>query len=71
MAWRWILRQSDCTGCGICCDVCPHGAIAMPHTAAYPAEVPQACTGCLECVEQCPFDAIEVSGQWPVVSGQL
>ena len=61
MQWRWILRQSDCTGCGICADVCPQGAIAMSPDMAYPREAPTACTGCLSCVEECPFDAIEVT----------
>jgi ferredoxin len=63
MAWQWILRQNDCTGCGICYDVCPHGAIAMPRDRAYPRDVPRACTGCMDCVEECPFDAIEVTPQ--------
>lgn len=60
MHWEWRLLVQDCTGCGICADVCPTAAIAMPREMAYPEPVPGRCTGCLECVEQCPFGAIEV-----------
>jgi len=60
MAWDWKLIVGNCTGCGICADVCPHDALAMTRAMAYPQPVPAACTGCRECVVQCPFDAIEV-----------
>ena len=45
MQWDWQLLQQDCTGCGICADVCPHGAIHMPREAAYPQAVAGRCTG--------------------------
>ncbi|WP_347244648.1 4Fe-4S binding protein [Thermogutta sp.] len=60
MAWEWRLIQNECTGCGICADVCPHEAISMPREAAYPEPGPSFCIGCMACVKQCPFDAIEV-----------
>jgi ferredoxin len=58
--WQWRLILRDCTGCGICADVCPYGAIAMPRETAYPEPVDGRCVGCMECVEQCPFEAVEV-----------
>jgi ferredoxin len=58
--WQWRLILRDCTGCGICADVCPHGAIAMPRETAYPRPVDGRCVGCMDCVQQCPFDALEV-----------
>jgi ferredoxin len=58
--WQWRLILRDCTGCGICADVCPHGAIAMPREIAYPEPVEGRCVGCMDCVQQCPFDAVEV-----------
>ena len=61
MQWEWILVGQNCTGCGICADVCPHDAIAMTREMAYPEAVPLACIGCMICVAQCPFDAIEVN----------
>ena len=60
MDWQWRLIPGNCTGCGICADVCPHAAIAMPREAAYPAPVEGRCVGCMDCLPQCPFDAIEV-----------
>ena len=60
MDWQWQLIRRECTGCGICADVCPHDAIAMARAMAYPEPVPLRCTGCMDCVRQCPFDAIEV-----------
>ncbi|MGA2064407.1 MAG: 4Fe-4S dicluster domain-containing protein [Thermoguttaceae bacterium] len=60
MTWQWRLIQRECTGCGICGDVCTYGAIAMGRLTAYPEGVPGACVGCMMCVEQCPFAAIEV-----------
>jgi len=60
MIWRWTLIRRECTGCGICADVCPHDAIAMPREDAYPGPVVGQCVGCMICVQQCPFDAVEV-----------
>jgi ferredoxin len=56
----WRLIPCNCTGCGICADVCPYDAIAMGRNMAYPEPVPGKCVACLICVQQCPFDAIEV-----------
>jgi Pyruvate/2-oxoacid:ferredoxin oxidoreductase delta subunit len=60
MAWEWRLIQENCTGCGICADVCPHDAIRMPREVAYPLPVPAACVGCMICIDECPFAALEV-----------
>jgi formate hydrogenlyase subunit 6/NADH:ubiquinone oxidoreductase subunit I len=60
MSWDWNLIQGDCTGCGICADVCPHDAIRMTRDLAYPEPVQDRCVGCMICVQQCPFAAIEV-----------
>ena len=60
MDWEWKLLRQDCTGCGICADVCPHDAIRMTRQMAYPAPVLYRCVGCMDCVQQCPFAAIEV-----------
>ncbi len=61
MDWSWTLIRRECTGCGICADVCPHDAIEMPREEAYPRPVAGQCVGCMICVQQCPFDAVEVS----------
>ena len=69
MGWAWHLRRQDCTGCGICADVCPHAAIGLPRERAYPEPVPERCTGCMQCVQECPFDAVEVHEQTATARG--
>ena len=61
MYWKWKLIKANCTGCGICFDVCPEEAIEMRRDMAYPEPVDEKCIGCRECVQECPFDAIEVN----------
>ncbi len=60
MSWQWKLKIEDCTGCGICCDICPEEAIKMTSDMAYPEPVSGRCNGCLKCLKECPFEAIEV-----------
>ncbi len=60
MSWEWKLVERNCTGCGICVDVCLHQALTQTREMAYPEPGPSACTGCMECALQCPFDAIQV-----------
>ena len=60
MTWDWILIEKNCTGCGICKDVCSYHAITMTPTMAYPEPVPSGCVGCMVCVDQRPFDALKV-----------
>ncbi len=60
MDWAWNLVAKQCTGCGICADVCRYAAIRMTRDMAYPEGVVGQCVGCMVCVEQCPFAAIEV-----------
>ncbi len=58
--FEWKLKEGECTGCGICRDVCPSSAIKMSRQMAYPEPIVGKCEGCLDCVKECPFDAIEV-----------
>ena len=60
MGWEWKLVQQECTGCGVCADVCPYSAIAMTPEMAYPEPVPGRCVACWICTAECPFGAIEV-----------
>lgn len=66
MQWNWRLIADQCTGCGICNDVCPHDALRMTRDMAMPEPGRSPCVGCMTCVEQCPFAAIEVK---PVEAG--
>ncbi len=58
--WLWSLVRDQCTGCGICADVCPENAVLMTPTMPLPEPLPGRCTGCRTCVMECPFDAIVV-----------
>ncbi len=59
----WV-DSARCTGCGLCVEVCPAGAISM---AAGKAHVDQEnCTGCAACAAECAVDAIQ-----PVLQGEL
>ncbi len=44
-----------CSGCGICVQVCPAGAISTEHATIVDAE---RCTGCGRCVTECPQGAL-------------
>jgi ferredoxin len=61
-----------CTGCGVCMEVCPTGAVCLvdSETGRY-AEVNQSeCRGCEACVEACPEGAIMPVGE-PAIAGEL
>ncbi len=47
--------ENKCTGCGICIDVCPVGAITVDDVAKIDSET---CTGCCACINECPNNAI-------------
>lgn len=53
-----VVDEGKCTGCGICVDACPPGAISMDGTARISIAK---CTGCGACVEVCLNKAITLN----------
>lgn len=61
-----VIRQADCTGCGICQNVCRFGAVS-DEVDIFSVD-PISCEGCGVCVQFCPEKAIDfperLCGQW-------
>jgi len=55
-----IVDDEECTGCGLCREVCPVDAILINEVAIIDSS---RCTACLACVRQCPQGAIAI--QYP------
>lgn len=49
------INYSLCTGCGVCVEQCPFGAIHMNGDVP---EVSDTCVMCSQCIESCPVNAI-------------
>jgi len=72
-----IIRQIDCTGCGICRDLCRFRAIRMEKAGIDTLFVVDSisCEGCGVCVQFCPEKAIDfpesLCGKWFVSKTRL
>lgn len=51
----------DCSGCTVCVDRCPFGAIAMEPQGRRALVDPEACYGCGTCRSGCSYDAITLT----------
>ncbi len=52
-----IINEDDCTGCGVCTDVCQMDAISVDDTARIDKE---RCIGCGICVVSCQYNALRL-----------
>jgi heterodisulfide reductase subunit A len=59
---RATVDQARCSGCRICGDLCPFGAITFDAAAALTEIDAALCQGCGVCVAACPAGAISCSG---------
>ncbi len=53
------INEQKCTGCGVCVQVCPFGAIHLDSKLGIARINPVKCYGCGVCSRNCPEDAIE------------
>ena len=53
-----VVDKENCTGCGLCVDVCSQKAITVNDLAEVDKEK---CDGCGSCVKECPNEAITLS----------
>jgi NAD-dependent dihydropyrimidine dehydrogenase PreA subunit len=63
-----------CTGCGVCVDACPTGAISLDREASVATIDLALCNACLVCLGACPNGAIqqaESSEMIPLVEGEI
>ena len=61
-----------CTGCGVCVEVCPTGAVRLVEggTGCYAEVDEEKCQECGVCVEACPEEAI-ISQVGPTIEGEV
>ena len=64
----------NCTGCGVCVDVCPHRVLALENKKISILDK-DACMECGACQMNCAFDAITVNKgvgcAYAIIKGKL
>jgi electron transfer flavoprotein alpha subunit len=54
---RLLIDEETCTGCGVCVDECPYGALEMKGDVV---TVNEKCTFCGACIDVCPVEALSL-----------
>ncbi len=52
------INRDECTGCGLCIDVCPFGSLSLDDEDI--AVVDETCTACGACLPECPVEALSL-----------
>jgi len=52
------INRDECTGCGLCIDVCPFGSLSLDDEDI--AVVDETCTACGACLTECPVEALSL-----------
>lgn len=58
---KLFFASADCTGCGLCAEHCPNGAIEMRGTENPRPYWTFRCESCMRCMAFCPTRAVEAS----------
>jgi len=58
-----MIKESECTGCGLCAEICPFGLPQKSETGKYEISHPELCTECSACQRNCPVNAIILNEQ--------
>ena len=54
-----VLNEAVCTGCGLCCALCPTDCLIMAGPMPWMPR-PAACIGCAVCALACPAAALDM-----------
>ncbi|ABX41793.1 choline TMA-lyase-activating enzyme [Lachnoclostridium phytofermentans] len=65
-----MYKQSFCTNCGACADVCPVGIHVMSN-GTHEIVREKECIGCMKCKNICPKSALTIAGEVKTISELL